>query len=101
MNSRSATTRRGLEKAVVLLGRPWTLLIIKSLCDKPLRFNELAATLPGISTNLLTERLRTLTQADVVTRTPTATASTYTVTPRGRQLQPLLAQLGTWGDGLK
>lgn len=101
MTSPPEPSRRGLEKSVALLGRPWTLLIIKSLCDEPLRFNELAGTLRGISTNLLTERLRTLVQADVVTRAPTASASTYTVTPRGRQLQPLLTQLGTWGDGLE
>lgn len=93
--------RAGLTTAVALLGRPWTLLIIDALAERPLRFGQLVAALPGISTNLLTERLRLLSQAGVITRAPTETASTYALSARGRRLEPVLAHLADWGEDLE
>lgn len=69
--------RDGLVKASALLARPWTLLIIDRIAAGPLRFTEIVASLQGISTNLLTERLRTLLGNDIVRRTPTDSASIY------------------------
>lgn len=87
-----------LEAAAGLLGRPWTMLIIDTLHDGPLRFNEILAHLPGISTNLLSERLRQLQNAAVLTRSTSdsARAVTYQLTRHGKTLSPILRDLATW-----
>jgi DNA-binding HxlR family transcriptional regulator len=90
----------GLRRAVELLGRPWTMLIIASLMDHPRRFTEIVSALPGISTNLLTERLRVLSDLELITRTPTQSSAMYTLTEGGQQLRPILADLARWGRTL-
>lgn len=89
-----------LSRAVMLLGRPWTLLIIGRLLGGPLRFNQIVASLPGISTNLLAERLRTLDEAGIVRRVPEASASSYRLTDLGGELEQVIAALETWGGRL-
>lgn len=90
----------GLIRAVQVLGRPWTILVISCLLDHPRRFSEIVAALPGISTNLLSERLKTLTELAIITRTPTETSSMYALTKRGRALQPVVGDLSRWGSTL-
>lgn len=90
----------GLFRAARLLGRPWTMLVIASLLDHPRRFTEIVSALPGISTNLLTERLRVLGEAGLITRTPTPTSSSYALTERGQALGPILTDLTAWGAAL-
>jgi DNA-binding HxlR family transcriptional regulator len=89
--------RPGLAQAAALLARPWTLLILDRLAAQPRRFTELVAELPGISSNLLADRLRTLSEAGVIERTPTPTSTSYGLTEAGRQLQPTLVALADWG----
>lgn len=45
-------------------------MIVQELLKRPSRFTELLARLPGIGTSALTDRLRTLERAAVVTREP-------------------------------
>jgi DNA-binding HxlR family transcriptional regulator len=88
---------------VSLLGRPWTLLIIDTLARSPCRFTELTARLPGISTNLLTERLRQLQAWGVIERRIGPIPDfviTYQLTDLGSGLKPVLAQLASWADRL-
>lgn len=90
----------GLARASVLLARPWTMLIIDRLSEGPLRFTEIATSLKGISTNLLTERLRTMVAHDIVRRAPGVAASSYELTERGRAVLPALEVLRHWGEDL-
>lgn len=85
--------------AVELIGRRWTGAIVQILQQGPLRFNELLATIPGLSDRLLTERLRELEAAGIAIRTvdpgpPVRVA--YTLTPSGMDLEPALRALGEW-----
>lgn len=99
-------TRRSYEQLCTLartldvVGERWTLLLIRELMLGPRRFTDLLDGLPGIGRNLLTERLRSLTDAGLIQQTP-ATASPrsfhYRLTDDGRALGPALAELGRWG----
>lgn len=93
----------GLRRAAAVLGRPWSMLIVDRLRDGPARFGDLTASLPGISTNLLTERLRSLEGQGVVTRDPGSAPDyviRYALTATGRSLAPALDTLRTWGTAL-
>jgi DNA-binding HxlR family transcriptional regulator len=80
-----------------LLSGPWTLYILWVLCNKsPIRFGALRRTIDGISTKVLTERLRMLESEGVVYReyNPTIPPEvTYGLTARGGELMEIINQL--------
>ena len=80
-----------------VLTRPWTLHILWSLCTNgPMRFGALRKNVDGISSRVLTERLRTLEDKGFVFRhyEPTIPpAVTYGITERMKDIQKVLAQL--------
>jgi DNA-binding HxlR family transcriptional regulator len=83
-----------------LVGDRWTLLILRDLLLGPKRFSDLLSGLPGIGTNILTDRLKGLEQAAIVQRRmllPPAASSVYELTPRGRELEGPLMALAQWG----
>ncbi|AXH97058.1 winged helix-turn-helix transcriptional regulator [Ornithinimicrobium avium] len=90
----------GLHAASRLLGRPWTLLILATLAEEPRRFTEIVQMLRGISTNLLSDRLRTLDGAGLIERQDGPSVSSYSLTPAGQALGPVLDGLEEWGQGL-
>lgn len=83
-----------------LLSGPWTLYILWVLCNKgPIRFGALRREIEGISTKVLTERLRMLEAEGIVYREykPTIPPEvTYGLTARGGELMDIISQL----DGL-
>jgi len=88
-------------RAVELIGRRWTGVIIRALCGGSRRFNELLVTIPGLSDRLLTERLRELELEGIVRRDvepgpPVRVA--YTLTDRGAQLEPVIRQIADWAE---
>jgi DNA-binding HxlR family transcriptional regulator len=90
-----------LAKALDVLGDRWTLLIVRELMiGGPSRYTDLRNGLPGIATNLLSERLRELEAAGVVAREeapPPVATTLFSLTPRGEALRPVLDELGSWG----
>jgi DNA-binding HxlR family transcriptional regulator len=80
-----------------LLTRPWTLHILWALShDGPMRFGVLRRQVEGISSRVLTERLRTLEGAGFVFRHYEQTippAVTYGITDRMKDIEKVLAQL--------
>ena len=84
-----------------MVGQRWALLIVRDLVPGPRRFTDLFDGLPGISTDLLTERLRSLEDAGAVrqraVRSP-APANLYELTERGRDLAKLAGEMarGAW-----
>jgi DNA-binding HxlR family transcriptional regulator len=91
----------GLATALDLLGQRWTLLIVRELMVGPLRYTDMLARLNGIGTNLLAARLRQLEETAVLERhelPPPAASVVYELTERGRQLEPILTGLATWGQ---
>ncbi len=90
-----------LAKALDVLGDRWTLLVVRELMlAGPSRYTDLRNGLPGIATNLLSERLRELEAAGVVAREqapPPVATTLFSLTERGRALEPVLDALGEWG----
>ncbi|MFD3337023.1 winged helix-turn-helix transcriptional regulator [Streptomyces sp. NPDC058700] len=87
-------------RALDLVGDRWTLLVVRELLAGPRRYTDLHADLPGVSTDMLAGRLKDMEAAELVTRRrlpPPASAFVYELTPRGRELQPVLRALAAWG----
>ena len=59
-----------LDEAVARVGDRWTLLLVQALLEGPRRFNDLAAALPGIAPNVLSQRLKHLEREAVVVSQP-------------------------------
>lgn len=92
----------GLARALDVVSGRWSLLIVRELLVAPARYGELQAGLPGISTNLLAERLRELEAAGVVERQVDADRNgvVYALTPWGSELREPIAGLVRWSTPL-
>lgn len=100
MTQRSYNQYCPIARALDLIGERWSLLIIRDLLLGPKRFSDLRAGLPGIGTNILTDRLKVLEQAGVIARRvlpPPAASTVYELTPYGRELDGPLQALAQWG----
>lgn len=89
----------GAAHALDLVGERWALLVIRELMLGPKRFSDLRASLPGISANVLTQRLEGLEAVGVLVRrrTPPPTpARLYELTPWGYESEPIFQALGRW-----
>jgi len=84
-------------KAMEVLDERWTLLIVRELLLGSTRFNELRRGVPRMSPALLSKRLRALERAGVVRRAEEDGRSSYTLTPSGLELRPIVDSLGAWG----
>ena len=101
MASRSYAQYCGLARSLDTIGDRWSLLIVRELLLGPLRYSELKATLDGIATNLLADRLRSLEASGVVERQvgePGGIA--YALTPWGAQLREPVEALVRWSTPL-
>jgi DNA-binding HxlR family transcriptional regulator len=89
----------GAAHALDLVGERWALLVMRELMLGPRRFSDLRASLPGISANVLTQRLEGLEAAGILLRRklpPPAAAQVYELTPWGYESEPIFQTLGRW-----
>lgn len=89
----------GTAHALELVGERWALLVLRELMLGPKRFSDLKASLPGISANVLTQRLEGLEGAQLLVRRklpPPASAWVYELTPWGYEAEPIFQALGRW-----
>ncbi|MFI0787664.1 winged helix-turn-helix transcriptional regulator [Streptomyces lydicus] len=93
------TADADLTAAFELLGRKWNGIILHTLATRPARFGELHTAIDSISTKMLTDRLRELVGAGLVTHAllPPGPA-TYALTADGRSLLPALEQIRSWSQ---
>src|SRR3954451_22797260 len=84
-------------KAMEVLDERWTLLVVRELLLGSTRFNELRRGVPKMSPALLSKRVGALERAGVVRRTEESGRSSYSLTPRGHELKPIVDALGAWG----
>jgi DNA-binding HxlR family transcriptional regulator len=85
--------------ALDLVGERWALPVMRELMLGPKRFSDLRASLPGISANVLTQRLEGLEAAGVLVRKklpPPASAQVYELTEWGYESEPIFQALGRW-----
>lgn len=90
-----------INSAVEVFGDRWTLIILRDIIFGDKRyFRELhAASIEGIATNILSDRLKRLLDTGLLTREDThpGQRARYSLTEPAIQLIPIFAQLGSWG----
>ena len=87
-------------RALDVIGERWTLLVVRELYSGPKRYTDLLGGIPGISTDMLAARLKTLEENEVALRRvlpPPAASTVYELTEVGQRLEPVLRELGKWG----
>jgi DNA-binding HxlR family transcriptional regulator/putative sterol carrier protein len=103
MNSKGEKTYSqycSVARALEVAGDRWTLLIIRELSFGPRRFTDLVDGVPGISRNLLSQRLRRLEEQEILRRrdlAPPAARRVYELTDDGRDLGQAMLPLAAWG----
>jgi DNA-binding HxlR family transcriptional regulator len=91
----------GLAHALELIGERWAPLVLRELWLGPRRFSGLRASLPGISANVLTQRLTELEERGLVRRKklpPPASVQVYEATEWAMEAAPMLCELGRWAS---
>lgn len=104
-NKQKATEKRriddacGTAHALELIGERWALLVIRELMLGARRFGEIKADLPGISANVLTQRLEELEARGLLTKhklPPPASVQVYELTQWGYEAEPIIQVMGRW-----
>jgi len=88
-----------LEAALARVGDRWSLLVVNALLGGPRRFGELEADLPGIASNVLSQRLKHLEGLGVVVSRPYSSRPpryAYELTASGHELAGAIRLLGQW-----
>jgi DNA-binding HxlR family transcriptional regulator len=89
------------ELALQALGGKWKMPILWRLKDRVWRYNELKRSLKRVTHKMLTEQLRDLEQARLITRTVHAVVPPrvdYEITELGRAAVPAIDALRRWGE---
>ena len=89
----------GTAHALELIGDRWTLLVLRELMLGGRRFSQLRGDLPGISANVLAQRLIELERRGLAVRRqlpPPASVQVYEATPWGLEVEPIVQALGRW-----
>ena len=98
MNKRDYKQNCSLALASDYLGERWTMLIFRELLIQPCRFKQLNTWLDGIGTNLLTQRLKELESASLISKqSPNDRRSAYCLTEKGKSVEPVVLSLIHWG----
>ncbi|MFQ3670529.1 MAG: helix-turn-helix domain-containing protein [Verrucomicrobiia bacterium] len=83
-----------------LIGDRWTLLIVRDLLFGYRHFHDFMNSPEGIASNILTDRLARLQTLGLVQKQNDPTDRrriTYTLTPLGQSLRPILRTMADWG----
>lgn len=89
-----------IARTLDVIGDWWSLLIVRDAGRGTTRFSDLQKSL-GVSKNILTRRLRTLTEQKILELVPASDGSAYSeyrLTDKGRSLYPVLVSLALWGQ---
>jgi DNA-binding HxlR family transcriptional regulator len=87
------------QRAIEFIGRRWNGAILFALLNGPCRFNELLAKVPNLSDRLLTERLRELEAAGLLTRAVhpgPPVRVVYELTQAGHDLSDIVHGIMAW-----
>lgn len=89
-----------VEVTMDVIGGKWTPVVLAHLKEAPRRFSQLRRLIPDITDKMLTQRLRELEAAGIISRTvlgATPPHVEYDLTDDGRSLTPVLQALYDWG----
>jgi len=88
-------------RAIELIGRRWTGVILRAMLSGEARFSDIAAVVPGLSDRLLSERLKELEAEGIVTRTvvpSTPVRVDYALTAKGQALGEVIVAVSAWAE---
>lgn len=99
---RQASTGCSVERALSLIDGKWKIVVLyKLLQEGTLRFGALRRLIPGVTQRMLTRQLRELEADGLIVRVVYAQVPPrveYSLSARGRSLEPVLLALKHWGD---
>ena len=87
-------------RSVDLIGDHWSLLIVRDAFDGARRFSDFQRRL-GVARNILSDRLRRLSDAGILAMQPVADGGAYqeyVLTEQGEALFPVIVALRQWGE---
>lgn len=90
-----------LTHALDLTAERWALVIVRELLLGPKRFTDLRAGIPAVSPDVLTQRLRDLAEAGILSRRklpPPTSVWVYELTEWGAELEPAVIHLARWAS---
>ena len=90
-----------VEATLSLIDGKWKGVVLFHLFEGTLRFNEIRRRLPSVTQRMLTKQLRELEADGLIARRvyPQVPPKVeYSLTPRGRSLEPVIMALKAWGD---
>jgi DNA-binding HxlR family transcriptional regulator len=96
---RRETCCSAYHRAIELVGKRWTGAILFVLLDGPARFSEVKQLVPDLSDRLLSERMKELEAEGIVERRvidDMPVRVEYSLTPKGKALEPAVRALKTW-----
>jgi DNA-binding HxlR family transcriptional regulator len=96
----TATSDCPVERTLSVLKDHWSLLILRDLLEKPMRFNELKKSIDGISSKVLSERLKELKEGGVVDKAiypEVPVKVVYSLTEKGKDLSEVIDDIRAWG----
>lgn len=96
INEKSCPIREVLD----ILGGKWAFSIIYALLYDKKRFKELERSIEGINTRMLVKELKSMEKNKILVRNAFATIPPtveYSLTEKGKKLEPILAELYKWG----
>jgi DNA-binding HxlR family transcriptional regulator len=83
-----------IAKVATLLSDPWTMLIIRDLLKKEMRFSDLERSLAGISSRTLTSKIKHLENEDLILKN----GLYYSITKKGARLEKVLDAMFVCGE---
>ncbi len=88
-------------RAIEIIGRRWTGVIVRALLAGTTRFSQIRSTVPGLSDRLLSERLKELEAEGIVERRVidgSPVRVEYSLTAKGQALEPAVMALKQWAN---
>ena len=100
MDEISSSQCSNIAAALKVVGDKWSGLLLRELSVGPQRFSALQTALVGISPRTLSQRLDSLEECKVITKTVFAEAPPrveYALTKKGEDLLPIVRSMADWG----
>jgi DNA-binding HxlR family transcriptional regulator len=82
-----------IARVAALLSDPWTMLIIRDLIKKEMRFSDLERSLEGISSRTLTNKIKHLEEEKIIIKRDIY----YSITKKGSELKKVLDTMSVYG----
>ena len=95
--SKNCPTRMVLDR----IADKWTLLLLRKISEKPMRFNQLRRDVEGVSQKVLSQTLKKLERDGLVSRQAFATVPVtveYSITELGQTLTAVAVSISTWAE---